>query len=106
MLDTRLLRSQMTLKGISTKDLADAQGWSMSTAYRKINGEVAWLIPELQIVKNLLGLDLATRDAIFLRPICPKRQICAEKSTTPLLQENKLCLTYFALRLSDFMKTH
>ena len=65
MLDTRLLRSQMTLKGVSTKDLADAQGWSMSTAYRKINGEVAWLIPELQIVKKLLGLDLATRDAIF-----------------------------------------
>lgn len=65
MLDTRLLRSQMTLKGVSTKDLADAQGWSMSTAYRKINGEVAWLIPELQTVKNLLGLDLATRDAIF-----------------------------------------
>lgn len=65
MIDTRLLRSQMTLKGISTKDLADAQDWSMSTAYRKINGEVAWLIPELQIVKDLLGLDLATRDAIF-----------------------------------------
>ena len=23
----------MTLKGVTTKDLADAQGWSMSTAY-------------------------------------------------------------------------
>lgn len=65
MIDTRLLLSQMTLKGISTKDLADAQGWSMSTAYRKINGKVAWSIPELQTVKDLLDLDTATRDAIF-----------------------------------------
>lgn len=65
MIDTRLLLSQMTLKGVSTKDLADAQGWSMSTAYRKINGKVAWSIPELQTVKDLLDLDTATRDAIF-----------------------------------------
>lgn len=65
MIDTRLLLSQMTLKGVSTKDLADAQGWSMSTAYRKINGKVAWFIPELQTVEGLLDLDTATRDAIF-----------------------------------------
>lgn len=65
MIDTRLLLSQMTLKGVSTKGLADAQGWSMSTAYRKINGKVAWSIPELQTVKDLLDLDTATRDAIF-----------------------------------------
>lgn len=89
MIDTRLLLSQMTLKGVSTKDLADAQGWSMSTAYRKINGKVAWSIPELQTVKDLLDLDTATRDAIFLPLICPKRQKCAEKYMTRLLQENK-----------------
>lgn len=71
MIDTRLLLSQMTLKGVSTKDLADAQGWSMSTAYRKINGKVAWSIPELQTVKDLLDLDTATRDAIFFAADLP-----------------------------------
>ena len=30
----------MTLKGVTTKDLADAQGWSMSTAYRKITAKL------------------------------------------------------------------
>ena len=37
----------MTLKGVTTKDLADAQGWSMSTAYRKITGKVAFTVPEV-----------------------------------------------------------
>ena len=27
MVETRMLRAHMTLKGVTTKDLADAQGW-------------------------------------------------------------------------------
>ena len=55
----------MTLKGVTTKDLADAQGWSMSTAYRKITGKVAFTVPEVQLCKELLDLDAPTTNAIF-----------------------------------------
>ena len=65
MINTRLLQSQMTLKGVSTKDLADAQGWSMSTAYRKINGKVAFTIIEVQKCVDFLGLSAETASAIF-----------------------------------------
>lgn len=65
MIETRILQSRMTLKGINTKDLADAQGWSMSTAYRKINGKVAWSVPELKTVREFLGLDDDLMNAIF-----------------------------------------
>lgn len=65
MIETRVLQSRMTLNGVSTKDLADAQGWSMSTAYRKINGKVAWSVPELKTVRELLSLDDEAMNAIF-----------------------------------------
>ena len=65
MIETRILKARMTLLGVSTKDLADAQDWSMSTAYRKINGEVAWSVPELKKVKELLSLDEDAMNAIF-----------------------------------------
>lgn len=66
MVNTRMLRAHMTLKGISTKGLADALGWkSTSTAYRKINGEVAFTVPEVQLCKDLLELDAATTNEIF-----------------------------------------
>ncbi len=55
----------MTLKGVTTKDLADAQGWSMSTAYRKITGKVAFTVPEVQLCKELLDLDAPTMNVIF-----------------------------------------
>lgn len=93
MVETRMLRAHMTLKGVTTKDLADAQGWSMSTAYRKITGKVAFTVPEVQLCKELLDLDAPTTNAIFLRLICPKRQKCGRCSPIPLLQERILCLT-------------
>lgn len=65
MVETRMLRAHMTLKGVTTKDLADAQGWSMSTAYRKITGKVAFTVPEVQLCKELLDLDAPTTNAIF-----------------------------------------
>lgn len=65
--DTPRLKAHMTLKNVSTKDLADAQGWSMSTAYRKINGENAFTVPEVQLCKELLGLDADTAFAIFFK---------------------------------------
>ena len=83
----------MTLKGVTTKDLADAQGWSMSTAYRKITGKVAFTVPEVQLCKELLDLTLLRRTQFFLRLICPKRQKCGRRSPIPLLQERILCLT-------------
>ena len=58
MVETRMLRAHMTLKGVTTKDLADAQGWSMSTAYRKITGKVAFTVPEVQLCKELLDFCL------------------------------------------------
>lgn len=65
MVNTRMLKAHMTLKGVNTRALADALDWSMSTAYRKINGEVAFTVPEVQLVKDLLELDAPMTNAIF-----------------------------------------
>ena len=66
MVNTRMLKAQMTLRGITTKGLADALGWkSITTAYRKINGETAFTIPEVQLCQELLGLDAPTTREIF-----------------------------------------
>ena len=65
MVDTRMLRAYMTLRSVTTKDLADAQGWSMSTAYRKVTGRAAFTVPEAQLCKKLLDLDAPTMNAIF-----------------------------------------
>lgn len=71
MVETRMLRAHMTLKGVTTKDLADAQGWSISTAYRKITGKVAFTVPEVQLCKELLDLDAPTMNAIFFAADLP-----------------------------------
>lgn len=65
MLNIRLLKSQMLLAGVSTKDLADAQGWSMSTAYRKLNGHVLFNTKEIQIVVDTLHLNPIVASDIF-----------------------------------------
>uniref|UniRef100_A0AAU8AWF5 Uncharacterized protein n=1 Tax=Dulem virus 37 TaxID=3145755 RepID=A0AAU8AWF5_9CAUD len=63
LINTNLLKSQMTLRGITGKALADAQGWSSATAYRKINGKVAFTAPEIQSCVELLSLapDIASQ---------------------------------------------
>lgn len=63
LINTNLLKSQMTLRGITGKALADAQGWSSATAYRKINGKVAFTAPEIQACVELLSLapDIASQ---------------------------------------------
>jgi hypothetical protein len=60
-----LLKSQMMLRGISGKAFANAQNWSMTTAYRKINGQVAFTVPEIQVCVELLTLDPETASRIF-----------------------------------------
>ncbi len=65
MINQNLLKSQMTLRGITGKALADAQGWSSTTAYRKINGKVAFTAPEIQVCVELLSLDSEIASQIF-----------------------------------------
>ena len=65
MINRNLLKSQMTLRGITGKALADAQGWSSTTAYRKINGKVAFTAPEIQVCVELLSLDSDIASQIF-----------------------------------------
>ena len=65
MINRNLLKSQMTLRGITGKALADAQGWSSTTAYRKINGKVAFTAPEIQVCVELLSLDTEIASQIF-----------------------------------------
>lgn len=65
MVNTRLLQAHMVLKGVTTKGFADAQGWNIRKAYRKINGESAFTVPEVQICKDLLELDPPTVNEIF-----------------------------------------
>lgn len=60
-----LLKAQMTLQSISCKDLADAEGWSLTTAYRKVNGKTAWTVPEVQVCVELLSLDSEVASNIF-----------------------------------------
>lgn len=68
MLDKKLLQAHMILKGVTTKDFADAQGWSLRKAYRKINGRTAFTVPEVRLCKELLELDPPTVNAIFFAP--------------------------------------
>ena len=65
MINRNLLKSQMTLRGITGKALADAQGWSSTTAYRKINGKVAFTAPEIQVCVELLSLVSEIASQIF-----------------------------------------
>lgn len=65
MINRNLLKSQMMLRGINGKALADAQGWSSTTAYRKINGKVAFTAPEIQVCVELLSLDSEIASKIF-----------------------------------------
>lgn len=65
MINRNLLKSQMTLRGITGKALADAQGWSSTTAYRKINGKVAFTALEIQVCVELLSLDSEIASQIF-----------------------------------------
>jgi len=59
MMNTNLLLSHMKLKNVSTKDLADAQGWSMTTVYRKINGKTNFTAPEIQTCHVRLSSGLS-----------------------------------------------
>lgn len=65
MINKRLLKSRMLLKGASTEDLAAAEGWSKSTAYRKINGSVPFTAKEINVCIKYLDLDLKTAGEIF-----------------------------------------
>lgn len=65
MINRNLLKSQMALCGVNGKAFAEAQGWSITTAYRKINGKVAFTAPEIQVCVELLTLDSETADRIF-----------------------------------------
>lgn len=65
MINTRLLRAHMVLRDVSIKALADAQGWSIRTAQRKVKGESAFTVPEVQICQELLTLDPPTTREIF-----------------------------------------
>lgn len=65
MINTNVLLSQMKLKNVSAKDLADAQAWSITTAYRKINGKTAFTAPEVQTCTELLGLTTQVASEIF-----------------------------------------
>ena len=65
MLNMRLLRAKMVLAGYTTRSFADALGWSMSTAYRKINGLIAFTAREIQLCRDLLGLSIEEVEQIF-----------------------------------------
>ena len=65
MINSSLLLSQMKLRNVSTKAFADAQGWSISTTYRKINGRTEFTQSEIQTTIALLSLDTAMANEIF-----------------------------------------
>ena len=58
----------MKLKNVSTKDLADAQSWSMTTAYRKINGKTEFTQSEIETTIRRLSLEIAIANEIFFAP--------------------------------------
>jgi len=65
MINSNLLKAQMTLCCVNSAALAKAQKWSSTTTYRKINGKVAFTAPEIQVCFELLMLDSKTANAIF-----------------------------------------
>ena len=73
-INTNLLKSQMTLHGVTAKNLAAAQSWSEATTNRKINGKTAFTAPEIQVCVELLNLDPQTASEIFFDTKCPKGQ--------------------------------
>ena len=86
MINTRLLQAHMVLNGVNAKDLADAQGWSVRNAYRKIKGETAFTVPEVQICKDLLHLDPPTANAIFF---C--RRFVLKDKNAAIARRNRSC---------------
>ena len=66
--NTNILQAQMKLRGVTSKELAKAQNWCMTTAYRKISGKTAFTAPEIQACVELLSLDSQTAQAIFFTP--------------------------------------
>ena len=58
----------MKLRSVTAQDFADAQGWSKTTVYRKINGESEFTAPEIQVCVNLLKLSVQLVDDIFFAP--------------------------------------
>lgn len=55
----------MVLHCINKKAFANAQNWSLTTAYRKINGKTAFTAPEIQVCIELLSLDSDIANKIF-----------------------------------------
>ena len=74
MIQSNVLLSQMKLKNISTKSLADAQGWSKATTYRKINGKADFTHSEIQVLVRLLDLDASLASTIFFASDLSLRQ--------------------------------
>ena len=64
-INSKLLKSQMVLRGVNTKALAKAQNWSQPTTNRKINGKAAFKAPEIQVCVELLDLDPQIASEIF-----------------------------------------
>ena len=65
MINTNLLKARLALLNISLQDLAKAEGWSLPTAYRKVNGESAFTAPEISVCYSYLKLDRPLAEAIF-----------------------------------------
>lgn len=65
MLDVKRLKAYLALAGLTTKDLAEKEGWSLPTAYRKVNGHSSWLGHEIVACKELLNLNADEVDQIF-----------------------------------------
>lgn len=65
MVNTKLLKAQLALRGTGIKDLAAAEGWSLNTAYKKVNGKAVFTVPEIQTCKDFLDLDPPTAHEIF-----------------------------------------
>jgi len=64
-INRNVLKSQMALQDMNVKDIAKALKWSKTTAYRKVNGKVAFTAPEIQACVELLSLDTNTANLIF-----------------------------------------
>ena len=63
-MDGIYLEYLMKTKGLSRQDLANAEGWSLATCSRKINGTSDWTINELKTLYGL-GFSEAEIEKIF-----------------------------------------
>ena len=65
MFNKKMLRTKMYGNSCTAKELSQLLGISQSALYRRLNGQIAFTVPEMLMCAKYLGLTNEERDQIF-----------------------------------------